>query len=126
VIAAEAAFINIDGRLSCVVGLGARDSATAKLLCEFFGIGTVRWFGRRRPHSMMGCAVGTCTRCTARERPGRCGNLRERRSAGATERRRRMSEIATQDSPQADLISSSIPRSSKSRTGSTAASTPVG
>lgn len=35
---------------ACVVALGASDRVSVELLHEYFGVGYVRWFHRRKPH----------------------------------------------------------------------------
>jgi hypothetical protein len=38
------------GTFACAVALGASDTDSVELLCEYFGVGYVRWFARRKAH----------------------------------------------------------------------------
>jgi hypothetical protein len=50
-IAAEGTFtIMSPTAFACVVGLGDNDRGSVELLCDYFGVGYVRWFARRKPH----------------------------------------------------------------------------
>jgi hypothetical protein len=50
-IAAEGTFLRTaKPSFSCVVALGATDRCGVELLHDYFGVGHVRWFPRRKPH----------------------------------------------------------------------------
>jgi hypothetical protein len=49
-VAAEGTFTDDGSRFAFAVALGASDATTCKLLHQFFGVGRVRWYQRRKDH----------------------------------------------------------------------------
>jgi hypothetical protein len=49
-VAGDGTFTAADGKFAFAIALGASDSEVCELIFEFFGVGTVRRYSRRRPH----------------------------------------------------------------------------